>query len=291
MIWNCPPQLNQQRTICNFFDLLSNQLQDLTNKNKSIYLVGDLNLDLLKYNTVNQVREYVDLLFSFGFIHTISKPTRISEHSATLIDHICTNRLCSDIESTILVTDISDHFPVFHFLHGKKVTENPKFIFTKDFSETNIERFRTALQSINWNAISECNNTQMAYNLFEENFNFLYKLYFPDIKTKFNKNIHKLENWMSKGLLISRTEKIWLYKYSLVHPNPVTKSAFKKYRNIYNYLIRAAKKNTTKNSSLNSKQILRNHGLFYTLLLTKPQKTENKFIPSLSIKVKFLTLS
>ena len=47
---------------------------------------------------------------------------------------------------------------------------------------------------------------------------------------------------MSAGLLISRKEKIRLGKLSVHSPSPVTLNTFKSYRNLYNKIVRAAKK-------------------------------------------------
>ena len=62
----------------------------------TVYLLGDINLDLLKYSKCNQVTSYVDLLFSLGLLQIITKPTRCTPRSATLIDHIITNAINKD---------------------------------------------------------------------------------------------------------------------------------------------------------------------------------------------------
>jgi hypothetical protein len=51
----------------------------------------DFNLDVLKYQSCNLSRTYIDLLFSLGLLQVITKPTRCKPNSATLIDHVCTN--------------------------------------------------------------------------------------------------------------------------------------------------------------------------------------------------------
>ncbi len=64
------------------------QAAHLSTYENPVYILGDLNLDLLKYNESNIVKNYVDMLFSFGFLQLILKPTRCTPNSATLIDHI-----------------------------------------------------------------------------------------------------------------------------------------------------------------------------------------------------------
>ena len=48
-------------------------------RDKSTYIVGDLNLNLLDYNVNAKVKTYANLLFQKYFIPLISKPTKISK--------------------------------------------------------------------------------------------------------------------------------------------------------------------------------------------------------------------
>ena len=77
--------------------------------NKTVFLCGDINIDLLKYGSDNNTTHYVDTMFSLGLYPLIDKPTRITAHSSTLIDNIFTNELNYNINSGILINDISDH--------------------------------------------------------------------------------------------------------------------------------------------------------------------------------------
>ena len=55
---------------------------------KTGYLMGDFNIDLLKVNLHAKTNEFVNDVISQGFLPKITRPTRITPHSATLIDHI-----------------------------------------------------------------------------------------------------------------------------------------------------------------------------------------------------------
>ena len=48
--------------------------------------MGDFNLDLIKVDTHNQTKDFVHSLYTNAFYPTISKPTRVTDHSATLLD-------------------------------------------------------------------------------------------------------------------------------------------------------------------------------------------------------------
>ena len=80
---------------------------------RNIYLCGDFNINLFNYDSNNQVNYFSDSIYSLGLFPLITKPTRITSHSATLIDNIFTNIHDYVHMSGIIVCDISDHFPVF----------------------------------------------------------------------------------------------------------------------------------------------------------------------------------
>jgi hypothetical protein len=137
---------------------------------------------------------------------------------------------------------VSDHFPVIFFLQTTKPHESKKTVFSRDFSESNLLKFEQSLHSLRWGLVLEEEDPQMAYNVLSDLFFNLYNLHFPMREIKFNKNFHVKEPWMSKGLLISRKEKIRLASLAAKNPTQFLKSNYKKYRNIYNSLLRAGKK-------------------------------------------------
>jgi hypothetical protein len=163
----------------------------------------------------------------------ITKPTRCTDHSATIIDHIITNSQLTNYESCIITSGVSDHFPVIFFLQAAKPHESKKTIFSRDFSESNLLKFEQSLHSLRWGLVLEEEDPQMAYNVFSDLFFNLYNLHFPLREIKFHKNFHVKEPRMSKGLLISRKEKIRLSSLAAKNPTQLLKSNYKKYRNIF----------------------------------------------------------
>jgi endonuclease/exonuclease/phosphatase family metal-dependent hydrolase len=81
-----------------------------------VVLLGDVNIDFLKYNSHQPTERYLDMLYENNFIPVITKPTRITDHTKTLIDHIYTNTPIDQVVSDIGLFDISDHLPVFCIL-------------------------------------------------------------------------------------------------------------------------------------------------------------------------------
>ena len=97
--------------------ILKKYYQIKKKKNYPIYITGDLNLNLLDYNSNAKVKSYLNIIFTQSFIPLINKPTRISKNNATIIDHLLTNTFINENYFTgIVKTDISDHFPVFFLI-------------------------------------------------------------------------------------------------------------------------------------------------------------------------------
>jgi hypothetical protein len=81
--------------------------------NKTIYITGDFNLDLIQVNTHEQTSEFLDIMTSNFHLPTISSPTKINKKHDTLIDNIFTNKFNPDIISGNLTVEISDHLSSF----------------------------------------------------------------------------------------------------------------------------------------------------------------------------------
>jgi hypothetical protein len=237
----CPPMTFTEQ-FAQFIDIFSNTLNSLGSICNNVYICGDFNLDVLKIDGNHFIADYIDTLFSYGFLQIITKPTRICRDSATIIDHIITNSSRQSFETFILCTKISDHFPILHILDYSKPSKNTKKFESRNFSDVNISEFKRTIENLSWNQVLNCNNTQEAYNQFSDTFLTLYDLHFPVTTKTFNKNFHKLEPWMTAGILISRKTKNALCSTSLHFPTIASKNAFKTFRSIYNTVIRNAKK-------------------------------------------------
>ena len=95
-----------------------NTLMNLINsEQKPCVIMGDVNINLLKFSNHQKTNEYLENTFQSGFIPTITKPTRVTTSSATLIDHIYTNDLKNKFTNGIILTDVADHFGIFHIKH------------------------------------------------------------------------------------------------------------------------------------------------------------------------------
>ena len=137
-------------------------VKKLNEKNQTIYIMGDINIDFLKYGNHPNTEDYLDMLFSYNLLPLITKPTRITDYTSTLIDHIYTNAPIHNTVSGICLIDISDHLPVFcvsdTFTKKKKET-----MYFRDYSKLNKELYLTDMSSIDWQ--SDLNNIHDLHQL------------------------------------------------------------------------------------------------------------------------------
>ena len=118
-------------------------LEKIQLENKLLYLVGDYNINLLNVDSHSLTTDFNDTMYSSGLVPLITRPTRVTENSAILIDNIFTNKGVSYDESIyrILITDISDHYPIIYvdkILKHKTIDDS---FVRRDYSEKNKSSF------------------------------------------------------------------------------------------------------------------------------------------------------
>ena len=72
-------------------NVLNKLLEKVSKEQKSVYLLGDFNVNLLNYNDHTPTNEVLDSLASNAVIPYISQPPRITDNSETLIDNVFSN--------------------------------------------------------------------------------------------------------------------------------------------------------------------------------------------------------
>ena len=81
--------------------------------NKHIVLASDFNLNVLDFENNKKAENFINLMFRYGMIPTINKPTRVTANTATDIDHILTNVITdTGFKTGISKSCISDHFAI-----------------------------------------------------------------------------------------------------------------------------------------------------------------------------------
>ena len=100
-------------------------------------MAGDFNIDLTTCEQNKPTSEYLNSLLTNNFLPAILMPTRITESTATLIDHMhyyagTNDKRSISIRSGNLVHDLTDHLPNYMLCIKDKVrhsTDRPLIIF------------------------------------------------------------------------------------------------------------------------------------------------------------------
>ena len=121
------------RDINTFNDKLGRIMDQIKSENKLCYLLGDYNINLLNCEKHDPTGQFFDVITSNGFLPIITRPIRVTATSATLIDNIFTNNIL-DVSTSLqglFVTDVSDHYPIFHINQQVKVKETEMFMYKR----------------------------------------------------------------------------------------------------------------------------------------------------------------
>jgi hypothetical protein len=93
-----------------------------------------------------------------------------------------------------------------------------------------------------WNPVYNIDNVDDSYEEFWKIYSDIYNRNFTLKRMRLNRNIHKVNNFMTAGLLVSRKSKKTLHKKSLSDPSAENISNYKTFKTIYSRVLRAAKK-------------------------------------------------
>ena len=217
-------------------------LDTIRKEKKICYLMGDYNINILNSDTHETTGCFVDMLYGNSFIPLINRPTRVTKQTATLIDNIYTNNL-KDVSLSyqgLLVTDISDHFPIFHIHQRPNKIEKDVTSLRRSFSNRNKQNFLKALNENNWNEIYMASGTQSAFTSFHAHLTKLYNSCFPlkEYKTKYNNR----KPWLSDALRNSIKIKNKLYAKYLKTKSIHNEKTYKDYKNKLTRLLKVAEK-------------------------------------------------
>ena len=226
-----------------FIDEFNVLTEKISRENKICYLLGDFNINLLNFNNHSQTNEFLDSLFSNLMFPMINRPTRITYHSASLIDNIFTNNSCNHVVNGLLFADISDHLPIFSIMIDDvncSAVSNRTTQTYRDMSDKNVENFKDRLTYCDWSPTLKELAPSHAYSTFIDKFTSIYNECFPVIRTCNTRKNRK--PWMSQGLLKSIKTKHKLYKQYFRKPSHNSEKLYKNYRNKLNHSIRFAKR-------------------------------------------------
>lgn len=132
---------------------------------KLLLLMGDVNFDRLTENPENQ--NFEEELLSYGVTRLPLPATRITNVSKSSIDCICTNFPEETINFSIHQAGLSDHTGQTCLLKLKSKTTQPTVSeFKRNFSNQNLESFKTELMKEDWSGVHSAPDAEGMYDAF-----------------------------------------------------------------------------------------------------------------------------
>ena len=129
------------KDINSFTSHLGEFLEGFAVRGTKLTIMGDFNINV--NNNSVPANEYMKTLQSLGFSALINQPTRFyriegSDHvGCPTLDYIITNSTSNITNSGILVSDVSDHLPIFASIKLSASRSNPfQNTYRRSFSDT-----------------------------------------------------------------------------------------------------------------------------------------------------------
>lgn len=253
-----PPNTN----IDSFNEQYNSMLHQAASTKKTVIITGDFNINLLNFEDHTGTEKFLENSFS-NFLHPcITRPTRISPTTSTLIDNIFINNLTQNYLSGIIMSDISDHLPVFYILNEQnnsaKSCKVTKKLTKRVINDKNVNRFTELISTTQWNSLQlDTTDANIKYTNFSQQFTKLYNDCFPETSTSITYK-SGFKPWLSSGLLTSIKKKNRLYKTWLHKKTDTALTKYKVYKNKLTSILRASEKLYYQNKFLDTKDDIRN---------------------------------
>ncbi len=198
---------------------------------------GDINIDTLKPS--KKSNDYSSKLQSLQLTQHITTPTRITNSSESLIDHLITNPKITPI-CKVLSDQIADHQITIAVFKKSKSIEKPNII---EKTITNTNDLTAQLNNHNWNKWIETNKNTNSDQLTSNFTKVINSMYDANTESKkFTRNLTPKNKWISHSSLTLRIKLKKLRKKFLSTRKPQHETNYKIAKKLYDKSIRNDKK-------------------------------------------------
>ena len=234
-----PPNIPLNESLHDFkkiFELLKKE-------KRPVVICLDHNLDFLKAEKHPKTQEFLEYITDSGFYPTITKPTRITHQSATLIDNILIpQELTHNYKSYLLIEDLSDHLPCLLSLNELALDKKAKLTKQKrTFTENVIKKIEHDMLNVNWAEVLDKKLCNEGFNLFHSVLQQSINKHAPE-KTIVVKTSKVDKPWMTKGLYKCIDKQKSLYKEKLQAKSTETITTYVNYKSCLQRTLRLAKR-------------------------------------------------
>ncbi|XP_046686716.1 uncharacterized protein LOC124372374 [Homalodisca vitripennis] len=221
---------------------------DMLSQVDEVILMGDFNVDLLG-NNKPEFKYFRNLLASMNLAQIVNEPTRETDNTAALIDHIIVRNSLSNMTVGVVDTSkildgrgkrITDHKLVFCDCPCKtKERMKEKFISYRELSKVDLQMFSSELSSIEWHGIEIQSDVDDAVDMLTAGIMQVFDACAPLVKKRVTK---RKAPWRNSEIMLLTCTKNQLKKDLLCRNDARAKAAYSSARNKLNYAVRKAKK-------------------------------------------------
>ena len=202
-------------------------------------------MDLLKSSNHAPTENFLNANLLLNQVPTITRPTRITKSTATLIDNIFLSQSWLEkYNSGILVNDMSDHLPSIVSIKNLKLSKRvPIQITARDTQTKNINALKNSLKKINWCEIIETNSPSKSMSNLHERLRHDIDHFMPLKTYCINTKKARREPWVSASIQISIRKSKKVY-HTTLHKDATNadRAKYKAYSTLLQHLKRQSKR-------------------------------------------------
>ena len=247
--------------------------------NIEFYLLGDINANLLPGFLDHESRMLLNILDTFGLSQLITKPTRVTRNSKSLIDLCITNCPEKVAHSDVIPLGISDHSFVYM---SRKIHYSSKgcskVITKRSLKNFESERFISDLRLQDWKDTGLVTDPNEMWNIWKSRFLSCLDTHAPLRKKRIG---NRRCPWITNDLLIKMHKRDSLKKKAEKTKDKLIWNKFKQVRNSVNNSIKTAKRHYFTSNLAKSKGDMRKSWKLINELRSRQYKSTD--IPELKI--------
>ena len=217
-----PPNCNVRTSLKEYSNLIVSLKR---NRHHEIIIGIDHNLDLLKANSHSQTNEFLELNLRKSLIPCISKPTRITHKTASLIDNI--------MASSTAHCNHTSYIIVVKFRNQNKSMKGQKTVKHKKLDSLAFNKINQDISGENWPELLSKLDANDSLNLFHEKLITSIDNHAPERKSLIR------DPWITTGILRSLKWQKQLYKEMFLLKTDVSTFRYRSYCNCLQKIIKS----------------------------------------------------
>jgi len=233
--WYRPPKSPNE-----YFDKFEMFIQQIDSVYKEIYILGDINVNLLSKPLDTNGTRLCNILNNYQLTQMIDQPTRVTATSRTLIDLFITSDKNKIASCGVYPLTISDHYLIYATRKSIKLGKGePKVIQTRNLKNFSEDKFIGNIQNATWPVTENFLSVEEAWTAWKNVFTEILEKHAPTRRFRIRS---KQSPWINNNLKAEMHSRDYLKKRASKSNNENDWLIYKQKRNSVNKQIIKTKK-------------------------------------------------